>query len=193
MNRLDIKYKTIFEKYGVNTPLRKAHFLAQLDAETGMVPRSENLNYSEKRLLEVFPKYFNSVTAKQYANKPEKIANKVYANRMGNSTEQSGDGWKYRGRGFIQLTGKNNYQALSKEMQVDYLKNPDMLLREADSILSALWYWKTNNLNKYADLDDIDKVSDMVNIGRPTEKYGDAHGFEKRKTFLKEWKKEFNI
>lgn len=191
--RLDKKYRTLFEKYEITTPLRKAHILAQLDAETGMKPREENLMYSSKRLMEVFPKYFRDVNPKEYEYKPEKIANRVYANRMGNGDEKSGDGWKYRGRGFMQITGKNNYRKLSQYTGVDYINNPDLLLTEADSVISALWYWKVNNINKYADKDDIDKVSDIINIGRPTEKYGDSHGFDKRVKFLKEWKKEFGI
>lgn len=192
-NRLDLKYSTMFKKYGVDTPLRVVHFLAQLDAESGMVPRSENLNYSVETMLKVFPKYFTQATAKNYVGKPQAIANRVYSNRMGNGNESSGEGWKYRGRGFIQLTGKDNYKKLTEYTGVDYVKNPDLLLTEADSIISALWYWKVNNINRFADKDDIDKVSDMINIGRPTEKYGDAHGFEKRKKFLQEWKKELNV
>lgn len=192
-NRLDLKYSTMFKKYGVDTPLRVVHFLAQLDAESGMVPRSENLNYSKEGLLKTFTKYFTNSTATQYARKPEAIANRVYANRMGNGDESSGEGWKYRGRGFIQITGKNNYKKLSEYTGVDYINNPDLLLNEADSIISALWYWKVNNLNRFADIDNIDKVSDMVNIGRPTERYGDSHGFDKRKKFLNEWKKQLNI
>lgn len=189
MKRLDLKYSSLFKKYDVTTKLRKAHLLAQLDAESGMIPREENLNYSAKRLLEVFPKYFTQKTANEYANKPEKIANRVYANRMGNGSEASGDGWKYRGVGFIQLTGKDNFTKLSKFTGIDYVSNPRLLLNEADSMISALWYWSVNSLNKYADRDDLDTVSDVINIGRPTEKYGDAHGFEKRKKFLQEWKK----
>lgn len=193
MNRLDLKYRTLFKEYGIDTPLRKAHFLAQLEAESGLVSKRENLNYSEEGLLKTFKKYFTPAQAKLYARKPEKIANRVYANRMGNGSENSGDGWKYRGAGFLQITGKDNFKALSKYVGVDYVNNPQLLLNESDAMIAALWYWKVNNLNKYADQDNIDKVSDMINIGRPTQTYGDAHGFEKRKEFLKKWKKELAI
>ena len=101
------KYKTILETEGINTPLRLSHFMAQIEHESGLKPISENLNYSAERLRIVFPKYFISKEdAKRYAMNPEKIANRVYANRMGNGSEASGEGWKYRGRGFIQITGK---------------------------------------------------------------------------------------
>lgn len=175
------KYKTLLGRYGVNTILRQAMFLAQMDHESGLRPISENLNYSESGLLKTFSKYFTPSEAKKFARKPESIANRVYANRMGNGNEASGDGWKYRGRGFIQLTGKNNYKLLSEGTGVDYLNNPDLLLNEADAMIAALWYWDTNNLNKWADLGDIDTVSDIINIGRSTEKYGDANGFKDRK------------
>ncbi len=193
MNRLDLKYKTLFNQYGVNTPLRVAHFMTQIQAESNLKPITENLNYSYESLLKVFKKYFSSVTAKKYARNPEKIANRVYANRMGNGDEKSGDGWKFRGRGFLQTTGFDNYKALSDYTGNCYVQNPDLLLNEADAIIAALYYWKVNNLNKYADIDDIDKVSDKVNIGRPTTAYGDAHGFKNRKAYLQEWKKELKI
>ena len=136
---LYLKYKTQFEKYNLITPLRIAHFMAQIEHESNLKSISENLNYSRERLLKIFPKYFTSKNVDQYARNPQKIANKVYANRMGNKGELSGDGWKYRGRGFIQLTGFNNYKALSEISKVDYLNNPDLLLIEADALISSLW------------------------------------------------------
>lgn len=175
------KYKTLLDKHGVNTPKRQAMFLAQLAHESGLKPISENLNYSEKGLLTVFKKYFTPAQAKQYARKPQAIANRVYANRMGNGSEVSGDGWRYRGRGFIQTTGKNNYKKLSEFAGVDYVSNPDLLLNEADAMIAALFYWSSNNLNKYADKGDIDTVSDIVNLGKSTERYGDSNGFADRK------------
>lgn len=193
MERIDLKYKTKFAEYGLSTPLRKAHFLAQLQAESNFVAKSENLNYSAEQLLKVFPKYFTKQTAKDYAYKPQAIANIVYANRMGNGNTASGEGWKYRGRGFLQITGKNNYKDLTKTFKVDYINKPDLLLNEADAILSALWYWQVNGLNRYADKDDLDSVSDLINIGKLTTKEGDAHGYDKRKKYLAEWKKVFGI
>lgn len=188
---LSKKYKSLLKKYEVNTPLRLAHLFAQLAAESGLRPISENLNYSEQGLLKTFKKYFTPAQAKQYARKPQAIANRVYANRMGNGNETTGNGWKYRGKGFIQITGKDNYTLLSKDTGVDYLKNPDLLLTEADALISALWYWDKNNLNKYADQDNLDAISDVINIGRPTKKYGDAHGFANRKEALEEMKQVF--
>ena len=97
--RLDENYKTLFDKYGINTPLRIAHFMTQLEHESGLKPISENLNYSSERLRQIFPKYFISkADADRYARQPERIANRVYANRMGNGNEASGEGWKYKGR-----------------------------------------------------------------------------------------------
>lgn len=191
---LAIRYRSLLNSYGINTPLRLAHFFAQIDAESGLKPISENLNYSADSLGRVFKKYFpNHSLSNFYARKPEQIANIVYANRMGNGNETSGDGWKYRGRGFIQITGKDNYRLLSKDTRIDYLNNPDWLLREADSMISALWYWKSINANKYADKDDLDGISDLINIGRLTVKIGDANGFQHRKELLRKYKIEFGL
>lgn len=175
------KYKTLLNRYGVNTILRQAMFLAQMDHESGLKPISENLNYSEAGLLKTFGKYFTPSEAKKFARNPEKIANRVYADRMGNGNECSGDGWKYRGRGFIQTTGKNNYSYLTKVTGIDYVSNPDLLLNEADAMIAALVYWNQNNLNIHADRKDIDTVSDIINLGSRTTKYGDSNGFQDRK------------
>ena len=186
------KYKTLLTNNGIFTPLRLAHFFAQLEAESGLKPIAENLNYSASALGTIFKKYFPTTElANKYARKPEQIANKVYANRMGNGIESSGEGWKYRGRGFIQITGKDNYAKLSKDTGIDYVKNPDLLLNEADAMISALWYWKQINGNKYADLDNLDAISDLINIGRITKAYGDANGFKHRKELLAKYKKMF--
>lgn len=162
---LSNKYRTLLGRYEVNTPLRLAHFMAQMDHESGLKPVQENLNYSEQGLLRTFPRYFTPAQAREYARKPERIANRAYANRMGNGDEASGDGWRYRGRGFIQLTGKDNYIALTRESGIDYLNNPDLLLNEADAMISALWYWKRNNINSLADLDNIESVTRRINGG----------------------------
>src|SRR5690606_28401440 len=111
-------------KYAIISPTRIRHFLTQVLHESGNLNTTkENLNYSKEGLLKTLSKYFNNTTAAQYARNPEKIANKVYANRMGNGNEASGDGWKYRGQGYMQLTGKANYQMLSKELGIDFVKN----------------------------------------------------------------------
>jgi len=184
------KYKTLFNKYNINTHLRLSHFFGQLSHESNLKPIEENLRYSEKRLLEVFPKYFNATTAKQYAMQPQRIANRVYANRMGNGNEASGDGWKYRGKGFIQLTGKNNYLKLSNDTGVDYVNNPDLLLRESDALIASLWYWNKNNISQYADKDDILAVSRIINVGTANTKIV-PHGMENRKAQTNKFKKIF--
>ena len=115
-------------KFELNTPLRLAHFLAQAGHESGGFKlTNENLNYSAKGLLGIFPKYFTAQTAPLYERKPEKIANIVYASRMGNGTKDSGEGYKFRGRGYIQLTGKINYTAFDKVVEDDILANPDLV------------------------------------------------------------------
>lgn len=178
------KYKTLLDKNFVNTPLRLAHFFAQLHHESNLKAISENLNYSAESLRKVFGKYFPSVeTANKYARHPEKIANRVYGNRMGNGPESSGDGWKYRGRGFIQLTGKDNYRALSKGTGIDYLNHPDKLLNEADAMIAALWFWNSRNLNLYADRDDVREVTRRIN--------GGFNGLDHRTELLKKYKNVF--
>lgn len=164
--KLNEKYKTLFDKYGINTPLRIAHFMTQLEHESGLKPISENLNYSSERLRQIFPKYFISkADADRYARQPERIANRVYANRMGNGNEASGEGWKYRGRGFIQLTGKENYYRLYLDTDLDVIKNPDLLLEEPNALRSALWFWKLRNINALADKDDLVGIRKKVNGG----------------------------
>jgi len=178
--KLNEKYKSLLNSYYVNTPLRVAHFMAQIEHESGLKPISENLNYSADRLLVIFPKYFISKEyANRYARQPEKIANRVYANRMGNGSEISGDGWKYRGRGFIQITGKDNYTVLSKDTRIDFLSNPDLLLEEANSMISALWFWNKNKLNDLADKNDIVGITKRIN--------GGTNGIEHRKELFKKY------
>lgn len=193
MTDLTVKYKTLLGNYKVTTKLRKAHFITQLHHESNLKAVSENLNYSAKGLRTTFGKYFTYLESIKYQRKPEMIANRVYANRMGNGDEASGDGWKFRGRGFIQITGKNNYIALSIDTGIDYVNNPDLLLNEADSMISALWYWKKNNINKLADKDDLDAISDLINIGRDTVKEGDANGYKHRKELFEMYAKKYNV
>ncbi len=159
------KYKTILGLYGINNDLLRQHFWTQIWHESKLNLISENLNYSSSGLLYTFRKYFDVATANIFARNPQKIANRVYANRMGNGDEKSGDGWKYRGRGFIQLTGKNNYVLLSKDTRIDFIGNPDLLLEEANSIIAACWFWKTNNCNRFAEKDDLIGVRKVINGG----------------------------
>jgi putative chitinase len=139
-------------KFQINTPLRLAHFLAQCGHESGgFRVTQENLNYSAKGLMGIFKKYFpDAGTAAAYERKPEKIANRVYANRMANGSEASGDGYKFRGRGYIQLTGRDNYTQFGKAIGEDIASNPDKVSSQY-ALLSAAWFWSKNGLNKLAD------------------------------------------
>jgi putative chitinase len=139
-------------KFELNTPLRLAHFLAQAGHESaGFKAVNENLNYGAKGLLGIFKKYFpTEQKALLYERKPEKIANLVYGGRMGNGIEATGDGWKFRGRGYIQLTGKDNYTAFDKVVTEDIITNPDLVATKYP-LLSAAWFFHKNGLHKIAD------------------------------------------
>jgi putative chitinase len=153
----------IKDKFEINTPLRLAHFLAQCGHESGGFRLTkENLNYSAKGLMGIFKKYFpTEALAKQYERKPEKIANKVYGNRMGNGDEASGDGAKYCGRGYIQLTGKTNYQAFFKSIGADINTDPTLVATQYP-LASAAWFFSKNNLHKLADGGATDAVVTSV-------------------------------
>lgn len=150
-------------KASINTPKRIAAFLSQCAHESaGFTVFSENLNYSVVGLATVFPKYFNNNTAKAYARNPQKIANKVYASRMGNGDEASGDGYRYRGRGILQLTGKANYMAFDPEVA----KTPELLASDVSVMVrSACWFWTRNSLNALADKSDIIGLTKRINGG----------------------------
>ena len=160
----------VMESFGVNTPLRLAHFLAQCGHESGGFRLTqENLNYSAKGLMGIFKKYFpTQALADAYARKPEKIANRVYGARMGNGPEASGEGFKFRGRGYIQLTGKQNYTAFDAAVPDDILANPD-LVSTKHALASAAWFWKKNGLNLIADTGSstevVTKITKRVNGG----------------------------
>jgi putative chitinase len=156
----------VFEDYEINTPKRQAAFIAQVAHESGQLRHVvENLNYSSQGLLKVFKKYFNAETAAQYARKPEMIANRVYGNRMGNGPESSGEGWMFRGRGLIQLTGKSNYSEFAEDMgmsleeAIAYLETPE------GAVESAAWFWDKRNLNSLADRGDIVTMTKRINGG----------------------------
>lgn len=164
------KYSASLDKamaeFGINTKNRQAMFLAQLLHESALLTDlTENLNYSELGLVKVFKTYFDRNSAKRYARQPERIANRVYADRMGNGNEMSGDGWRFRGRGLIQLTGRENYVNCGKGLGVDLLKNPDYLLTPEGSARSAGWYWKSRKLNNTADAKDITANTKIINGG----------------------------
>ena len=161
---------SIVEKFNCNTPLRLSHFLAQCGHESGNFKAvSENLNYSAKGLLGTFGKYFTPELAKQYAKKPEMIASRVYANRMDNGNEASKEGWKFRGRGYLQCTGKSNYKLLSEEFGVDFLSNPDLVATDYP-LASAGWFFNRNKLwsicDKGSSREVVTKVTERVNGGQ---------------------------
>lgn len=152
---------------GIITPLRQSHFLAQVAHESSNLNVfSENLNYSAEGLMKVFGKYFPNVElATKYARRPEAIANRVYANRMGNGPESSGDGWRYRGAGLIQLTGKNNHKAFA-DASGKPLEGIGGYLRSYEgAVHSAVWFWAKNGLNKLADQNDIMGITRRINGG----------------------------
>jgi putative chitinase len=154
-------------KRDITTPQRQAMFLSQLAHESGNFRFVvENLNYSADALRRVFGKYFpTDALANQYARQPERIANRVYASRMGNGDEASGDGWKYRGRGLIQLTGKDNYASFSLQADNNALVEPDLVAEPKLAVESAGWYWATNRLNQLADTGDVKAVTRRINGG----------------------------
>lgn len=160
----------VIKTFQINTPLRLAHFLAQCAHESiGFTATRENLRYSATALRRVFRKYFpTDALAQAYAKQPERIGNLVYANRMGNGAPESGDGFRYRGRGYIQLTGKVNYAAFDKFVPEDIVANPDLVATKYP-LLSAAWFWQKAGLNALADQGATDavveKVSRRVNGG----------------------------
>ncbi len=167
---LDYWYNAICEilpVYEIDTPERVAAFLAQCAHESGNFRfLKENLNYKAESLVKVFPKYFPDMgTAKQYEKKPEKIANRVYGNRMGNGDESTGDGFRYMGRGLIQLTGKNNYTIFAASIDTPLEEIPEYLQTFEGAVQSACWFWEQNNLNKEADAKDIKTMTKKINGG----------------------------
>lgn len=153
----------VTEKFGITNPLRMAHFLAQCSHESGGFKLlKENLNYSAQGLLRTFKKYFaTEAIALRYERKPEKIANLVYGNRMGNGDELSGDGFKFRGRGFIQLTGKNNYKLFSDFIGEDCVANPDLIATKYP-LSSAAFFFDKNNLWQICDKGATSEVVTLV-------------------------------
>lgn len=157
----------ILPDYEINTPQREAAFLSQCAHESaGFTALQENLNYRAESLMRVWPKHFPTMEiATQYAHHPEQIANRAYANRMGNGDEASGDGWKFRGRGLIQLTGRANYTAFGTTVNM----TPDQVIEYVQTfdgaVQTACWFWKTNNLNQYADVNNIQTITQRINGG----------------------------
>ena len=175
--------------FGVDNPKRVAAYLAQTLHESNLLRATEeNLNYSADGLLKTFPKYFKTrEVANAYARNPQKIANRVYANRMGNGNETSGDGWRYRGRGFIQLTGKTNYQLFMKGdwCEKDVVREPDLLTKFYYNQLASLWFWKSRGLNGLADYENIEGITRKIN--------GGINGLAERKLLYRRFAKELGI
>ena len=155
--------------YEINTPKRMAAFLAQCAHESGnFIATKENLNYRPETLVKLFSKYFDLPTAQQYCslpNKQEAIANKIYANRMGNGNEASGDGYRYCGRGLIQVTGKSNYTDFADSLQISPEDAAEYMQTFEGAAQSACWFWETRKLNDYADRGDIKGMTKIINGG----------------------------
>jgi putative chitinase len=163
---------TTFEMFGIETPEQQASFLGQTSHESnGFTALTENLRYSAESLCKVWPKRFPSLEmAQPYHRNPEAIANHVYANRMGNGDEESGEGWNFRGRGLIQLTGRDNYRACGEALDIDLEATPDLVSTPTYAALSAGWFWHKNHLNNIAE--DILAVTKKIN--------GGTHGLDDR-------------
>jgi putative chitinase len=157
----------LLPQYEINTPRRVAAFVAQCAHESaGFKFIQENLNYRAASLRKTFPKYFaTDAIAQQYERKPQMIANRVYANRMGNGDEASGDGWKYRGRGLIQLTGKDNYTFFAGSLGIPVEEAAEYLGTFEGASQSACFFWQENNINRFADANDIRGMTRAINGG----------------------------
>lgn len=174
-------------RYKITTAKRQAHFLAQILHESmGLAALEENLNYSAQRICQVWPARFPTVaSAAMYAWNPQALANRVYANRLGNGNEASGDGWRYRGRGPIQITGRSNYAVLSRRLDVDFVNHPDLLFEPCYGALAAADYWDRRGINAAADADDLERVTRLVN--------GGLNGLEDRRRWLERAKRALGV
>ncbi len=163
--------------FEITTPLRLAHFLAQTAHESALYTvLVENLNYGARGLLATWPSRFDAARAEAYARQPERIANYVYADRMGNGPETSGDGWRFRGRGILQVTGRATYRDVGGFLGVDLEADPDLLATPRFAALAAGWYWRSRRINELCDRDDAVAVTEAVNGGR--------HGLDERVRLL---------
>jgi len=157
----------VFQRYEINTPERQAAFIGQCAHESmNFTKLEENMNYSAEGLMKTWPSRFPTLeSAKPYHRNPEKIANKVYAGRMGNGPEETGEGWLYHGRGLIQLTGKDNYTLAGDALNMDFIHSPDYVLVPKYAALTAGWFWNKRNLNKEADAKDFTGMTKKINGG----------------------------
>lgn len=161
LNRAMLRWK-------IDSRVRTAAFLAQVGHESGQLRAlSENLNYSAEALVRTWPSRFDAQTAQAYARQPEKIANRVYGGRMGNGPESSGDGWRYRGRGMIQLTGRANYRAAGQALGLPLEEQPELLEQPEHAVQSAAWWWAQHGLNELADAGRFKDIGSIINTGQP--------------------------
>ncbi|MDH1143327.1 glycoside hydrolase family 19 protein [Pseudomonas mosselii] len=155
-------------RWKIDSPVRQAAFLAQISHESGQLRHlTENLNYSAEALVRTWPSRFTAQNAGAYARQPEKIANRVYGGRMGNGPEASGDGWRHRGRGLIQLTGRDNYRAAAQALSLPLLENPELLEQPEHAAQSAAWWWAAHGLNELADAGRFSDIGSIINTGKP--------------------------
>lgn len=191
-------YATILSRYldlyGIDTPIRVAHFMGQLLVESeDLTAFREGMNYRAERLMEVWSKRFPSLeVALQYERNPQKLANYVYGGRMGNRPGTN-DGWNHRGAGWIQLTGRDNQAAFADAVGKSLEEVGDYLATPEGAAESACWFWWKNGINRLADLGNVDAVSDAVNLGRQTKEKGDAEGYAKRVKKTKLCKEVFYV
>jgi putative chitinase len=193
---LNEKYKTILEQRGLNTKLRLAHFFAQRQVEKGNGGRESGYYKTIDSLRKTFKTPFKAKSdafVSQYLRNSEKCLNYVYANRNGNGNEASGDGYFFRGGGDFQTTGREQFTHLERTTGILFVSNPDLINEEANALISAIIYWNDHNLSRYADADNLDVISDIINIGSITRTYGDSNGFKERKNALEEWKIKLKI
>lgn len=194
------KYKTLLERNGINTPLRKAHFFAQCKVESDLKPKVESMNYSVEGLIKGFGRHRISIedakrfgrTVTQRANQRE-IANRLYGGNWGRinlGNTQPNDGFLLRGAGILQITGRSNFQKLSNDTGIDFVNKPELILEEANSIVAAAWFWVDRGLNKYADMDDVVSISKIVNLGSVKSKGTPKH-LSQRKQWAENYKKIF--
>jgi len=179
---IDLKYlqalNSCFSRFKLNTPQRQAGFIGQCQHESlDFTILEENLNYSKEGLVKTWPTRFTTANATKYHRNPKLIGSKVYADRMGNADEASGEGWLYRGRGLIQLTGKQQYLLCGFALDVDLVANPDLLSKEPYAVLSAGWYWDNTSLNRFCDVQDWKGFTKAIN--------GGYHGLDDRLSRIK--------
>lgn len=174
--------------FGIDSPLRVAHYLAQVFHESGNLRwTEENLNYSAEALLRVWPNHFNKGNVSYYARNPQRIANRAYANRMGNGSEASGDGYRFRGRGFIGTTGRANYKAYAESEWCvgDLMSHPEWLAKSPGDQKSAMFFWLKNNCNRFADADDVKGLTKRIN--------GGMNGYDNRLSLTRKFKEVLDI